>query len=71
MPLLVLLIARLVSRHNLTPRQAIQALTQRWRGDKGPHVHCVNAEIHSILCDTNAPYHVTRGAMRIHARPSA
>lgn len=51
----LLMILRLVRHHDLTAAEAANAVSQRRRGETGPHTHLVTMEADAIIREAAAP----------------
>ncbi|WP_433916921.1 hypothetical protein [Streptomyces sp. NBC_01744] len=67
----LLLIARLVQRHELTPQEASVAVEQARRKETGPHTHLVTLEAMQVLRAATAPIRATLEALRPIAEAAA
>ncbi|MFF1962957.1 hypothetical protein ACFVW5_04915 [Streptomyces sp. NPDC058232] len=67
----LLLTARLVQRHELTPQEASLAVEQARQKDTGPHTHLVTLEAMQVLREATAPIRATIEALRPIAEAAA
>ncbi|MFZ4266552.1 hypothetical protein [Streptomyces arboris] len=67
----LLLVRRLISRHGLTYEDAVTAVTQRRRGEDGPHTHLVLAEATAVLREAIEPIRTFAAALRPAAEAAA
>ncbi|WP_371799091.1 hypothetical protein OG963_14815 [Streptomyces sp. NBC_01707] len=67
----LLLIARLVERHEMTPQEASVAVEQARRKETGPRTHLVTLEAMQVLREATAPIRATLEALRPSAEAAA
>ncbi|MFF3096759.1 hypothetical protein [Streptomyces cyaneofuscatus] len=67
----LLLIHRLIRHHGLTYEEAVTAVTQRRRGEDGPHTHLVLAEATAVLREAMEPLRTFAAALRPAAEAAA
>ncbi|WP_030672318.1 hypothetical protein [Streptomyces sp. NRRL B-1347] len=64
----LLLVSRLISRHNLTHAEACRAVVHRQRNETGPHTHLVDAEALALAEEAMAPLRAMIQAAQPHLR---
>ncbi|MFJ2206000.1 hypothetical protein [Streptomyces microflavus] len=67
----LLLVRRLIHHHGLTYEDAVTAVTQRRRGEDGPHTHLVLAEATAVVREAIDPIRTLMEALRPAAESAA